>query len=229
MFIPCLVLDQLVPCPTGPTTRHALPVPAHHTESPLFHLPYHQTSFGRHLSIPLVLGLSLLAPFSQARPPQPTVSETMTHVKMDTTGTGLNGLNGLNDSTLSPLQRRQRVRPLSSVSATFGELSLGPAVVVPPERMQHPSDAHDTAAAMELAKRRLSKIANEDFVSGPSTPSVNSTTDAYAFAFDIDGVLIRGGEPIPGAIEAMKVLNGENQYGVKMQVAKLCWLEANSG
>lgn len=40
--------------------------------------------------------------------------------------------------------------------------------------------------------------------------------DEFAFAFDIDGVLVRGGRPIPEAIEAMKVLNGENEYGVRM-------------
>ncbi|KAI1336532.1 HAD-superfamily hydrolase [Xylariaceae sp. FL0016] len=38
--------------------------------------------------------------------------------------------------------------------------------------------------------------------------------DSFAFAFDIDGVLIRGGRPIPEAIQAMKVLNGENEYGI---------------
>ena len=42
------------------------------------------------------------------------------------------------------------------------------------------------------------------------------TADSFAFAFDIDGVLIRGGRPIPEAIEAMKVLNGENEYGMKV-------------
>ena len=40
--------------------------------------------------------------------------------------------------------------------------------------------------------------------------------DSFAFAFDIDGVLVRGGRPIPEAIEAMKVLNGKNKYGIKM-------------
>ncbi|KAI0526706.1 HAD-like domain-containing protein [Xylaria bambusicola] len=40
--------------------------------------------------------------------------------------------------------------------------------------------------------------------------------DSFAFAFDIDGVLVRGGRPIPEAIEAMKVLNGKNKYGVKI-------------
>jgi ribonucleotide monophosphatase NagD (HAD superfamily) len=40
--------------------------------------------------------------------------------------------------------------------------------------------------------------------------------DSFAFAFDIDGVLVRGGRAIPEAIQAMKVLNGENEYGIKM-------------
>lgn len=40
--------------------------------------------------------------------------------------------------------------------------------------------------------------------------------DSFAFAFDIDGVLIRGGRAIPEAIQAMKVLNGDNEYGIKM-------------
>ena len=35
-------------------------------------------------------------------------------------------------------------------------------------------------------------------------------------AFDIDGVLVRGGRPIPEAVQAMKVLNGANKYGIKM-------------
>jgi len=39
------------------------------------------------------------------------------------------------------------------------------------------------------------------------------------FAFDIDGILIRGGNPIPEVIEAMEVLNGENEFGVRMYAA----------
>jgi hypothetical protein len=57
--------------------------------------------------------------------------------------------------------------------------------------------------------------------SGPISPaqgplSEDMVADSFAFAFDIDGVLIRGGRAIPEAVEAMKVLNGQNEYGVKM-------------
>lgn len=39
---------------------------------------------------------------------------------------------------------------------------------------------------------------------------------SYAFAFDIDGVLIRGKETIPEAVKAMDLLNGNNKYNIKV-------------
>jgi len=41
-------------------------------------------------------------------------------------------------------------------------------------------------------------------------------TDAYAFSFDIDGVLIKRGEVIPKAKDAVKMLNGANEYNIKL-------------
>merc|ERR1712169_39813 len=49
-----------------------------------------------------------------------------------------------------------------------------------------------------------------------SPPIESNVADSFVFAFDIDGVLVRGGKPIPEALEAMKVLNGENEYGVQI-------------
>lgn len=122
---------------------------------------------------------------------------------------------------LSPALGRPGVRRLSSVTATLDELSLGPAIVVPQKHMHKPSDAHETAASLGMAKHRLLSIsAGMPVPSIPSTPPESSVTDSYAFAFDIDGVLMRGGKPIPEAIEAMKVLNGANQYGIKVWVEK---------
>ncbi|CAE7178092.1 unnamed protein product [Rhizoctonia solani] len=37
-----------------------------------------------------------------------------------------------------------------------------------------------------------------------------------AFAFDIDGVLLRGHTPIPAAYEVMKILGGQNELGIKI-------------
>jgi HAD superfamily hydrolase (TIGR01456 family) len=54
-------------------------------------------------------------------------------------------------------------------------------------------------------------------ITNPVTPAYDpDVADDFAFAFDIDGVLVRGGNPIPEAVEAMKVLNGENEYGIRI-------------
>ncbi|KAI4108580.1 MAG: hypothetical protein L6R37_001017 [Teloschistes peruensis] len=124
----------------------------------------------------------------------------------------------MSDQTLLSPQAKTKpaIRRLSSVSTTFEELTLGPSVVVPPEHMMKPSDAHETAAAMEMAKHRLKDLESGPGDLTPPSPPQTNFTDQYAFAFDIDGVLIRGGKPIPQAVEAMKVLNGQNEYGVKV-------------
>lgn len=110
--------------------------------------------------------------------------------------------------------RPRTIRRLSSEDATAASLARGPSVVVPPSALMAPADTHGIAASMELA--RLELEAMTDPYAGPDSPPDTSVTDKYAFAFDIDGVLIRGGRPIPEAVQAMKVLNGENEYGIKM-------------
>ena len=70
------------------------------------------------------------------------------------------------------------------------------------------------AASIELARHEL-----EEFRSATTPPgnlAETLVTDKFAFAFDIDGVLLRGGKVIPEAIEAMKKLNGDNEYGIKV-------------
>lgn len=113
-------------------------------------------------------------------------------------------------------------RRLSSMSTNRSDLFAGPAVVAPPELLDAPSDAHDTALAMEMAKHHLADLADGEETtppeSGPHTPveGAQPSTDKFAFAFDIDGVLIRGGEVIPEAVSAMKMLNGQNTYNIKV-------------
>lgn len=128
----------------------------------------------------------------------------------------------MSDQKLLSSPTKPGVRRLSSFNTTFEELALGPSVVVPPEHMAKPSDAHETAAAMEMAKYRLAekekKSPTDGQITPPPTPPQTNFTDEYAFAFDIDGVLVRGGKPIPQAVEAMKVLNGQNEFGVKVYV-----------
>ncbi|KAI9870710.1 MAG: hypothetical protein M1830_003899 [Pleopsidium flavum] len=106
------------------------------------------------------------------------------------------------------------VRRLSSMEATLDDLATGPVVIVPPKHLMSPSDAHETAVALEMAKHKLNRASSDD--STDTTPLDTTVTGSYAYAFDIDGVLIRGGKPIPEAVEAMKVLNGQNEYGIKV-------------
>lgn len=120
------------------------------------------------------------------------------------------------------------LKRLSSWSANREDLFAGPAVVAPPKHLDVPSEAHGTAHAMELAKHHLaggspdlSPTTTPDDSNGSTataTPEEGGikTTDKFAFAFDIDGVLIKGGDVIPEAIEAMRVLNGHNEYNIKV-------------
>ncbi|KAM5508528.1 hypothetical protein McanMca71_000499 [Microsporum canis] len=123
-------------------------------------------------------------------------------------------------STESYSPSTPRVRRLSNVSATREDMVNGPNVVVPPKHLMASTAAYEAAKAMGVAKYHL----EEENSSAEITPRAVSpvtgvpvvATDRYAFAFDIDGVLIRGGKPIPAAVEALKVLNGDNEYGIKV-------------
>ena len=137
----------------------------------------------------------------------------------------------MDNNLLSPVTTRRaskgQTRRLSSQNATRADLFGGPTVVAPPQHLESRSNASETAHAMEMAKHHLAEASEtptpED--SGPVTPDESGlqTTDKYAFAFDIDGVLIKGGEVIPEAIEAMKVLNGQNAYDIKVYVSVNAW------
>ncbi|KAG4412329.1 hypothetical protein IFR04_014548 [Cadophora malorum] len=133
---------------------------------------------------------------------------------------------------LSPPKSRPGLRRLSSMTVTEREIKEGggPVVIVPDRMMKQRSLSHSGgfAASLETARNELSTMNLEeealasptsstpDTPGSPVTPADIPTADSFAFAFDIDGVLIRGGRPIPEAIEAMKMLNGENEYGIKI-------------
>ncbi|CAN9135134.1 unnamed protein product [Alternaria alternata] len=112
-----------------------------------------------------------------------------------------------------PLTENCFVRRLPSTEATRENIQMDPTVVVPPQHLMAPSKQPDIASDFETARRHFDAVATG---SPDYTPPESSVTDKCAFAFDIDGVLIRGGRPIPEAIEAMKMLNGENEYGIQV-------------
>ncbi|KAI1467768.1 HAD-superfamily hydrolase [Daldinia caldariorum] len=80
-----------------------------------------------------------------------------------------------------------------------------------------PSDS-ETAPSLSPAASVTSSTPESDGAISPISPPIDKelVADSFAFAFDIDGVLVRGGRPIPEAIQAMKVLNGNNKYGIKV-------------
>lgn len=78
-------------------------------------------------------------------------------------------------------------------------------------------DGSTTSEDSPLADIDGSPLDSATPITQPGTPLIDpDVVDNFAFAFDIDGVLIRGGRPIPEAVEAMKVLNGENEFGIKV-------------
>lgn len=113
-----------------------------------------------------------------------------------------------------PSQGNRFARRLSSAEATRENIKMGPTVIVPPQHLMAPSTGSEVATGFEHARHKLESAGSPG--SPVLTPPETSVTDKYAFAFDIDGVLIRGGRPIPEAIEAMKMLNGENEYGIQV-------------
>ncbi|CAG8145817.1 unnamed protein product [Penicillium salamii] len=105
---------------------------------------------------------------------------------------------------------RVQLGSLNNRADLFG----GPNVAVPPKQFM---------ASPSHISKQSDEVCYEQSSSNESTP-INTpmhhpppvTTDDFALAFDIDGVLMKGGQPIPEAVDAMKYINGENPYGVKV-------------
>lgn len=110
----------------------------------------------------------------------------------------------------------QRVR-LDSLDTTRADLYGGPNVVLPPKHFMAPD--HISKPPNMTKNHPEEIVSSEDDTSPINTPMSTPpmvTSDDFALAFDIDGVLIKGGKPIPEAVDAMKYINGENPYGVKV-------------
>ncbi|OLL25734.1 putative CDP-alcohol phosphatidyltransferase class-I family protein [Neolecta irregularis DAH-3] len=98
--------------------------------------------------------------------------------------------NGMNSISASVLRSSPRVGiPLS--------IAMAPAVACPVDHARQQVD-------------------EGIFSSGSSVSDVSTESPKveFAVAFDIDGVLLKGGEVIPEAKEALRMLNGENEDGI---------------
>ncbi|KAI0006857.1 HAD-superfamily hydrolase [Xylariaceae sp. FL0662B] len=94
---------------------------------------------------------------------------------------------------------------------------LARKLLVNGSQAENASDSSENAPSLSSTSGASSSPESDGDLS-PITPPVSddAVADSFAFAFDIDGVLVRGGRAIPEAIQAMKVLNGENEYGIKI-------------
>ncbi|KAJ5643805.1 uncharacterized protein N7484_006312 [Penicillium longicatenatum] len=106
------------------------------------------------------------------------------------------------------------------LDADRADLYGGPDVVVPPKYLMAPSGDGDFIPLVKKTKNNEEYISEEEEeylqTDTPLSTPPMTTSDDFALAFDIDGVLLRGGNPIPEAIDAMKYINGENPYGIKV-------------
>ncbi|CCX31552.1 HAD superfamily hydrolase-like protein [Pyronema domesticum] len=97
-------------------------------------------------------------------------------------------------------------------TAPTRELCSGPTIVVPPAAFM----ASTIADTLAIARAHADHTIDSDSSDTESDTSTKSVVPTYAFAFDIDGVLIKGGQVIPEAKKAMRILNGENEDGIKV-------------
>lgn len=94
----------------------------------------------------------------------------------------------------------------------------------------NPQDLGDKLQSLKLNKdgtptRKIIKTTKEVIDPVTKEKKLESSTEEvishnryanYAFAFDIDGVLLKGSDVIPQAPEAMRMLNGDNEYNIRV-------------
>lgn len=114
----------------------------------------------------------------------------------------------------------QRVRRLDSLDADRADLFGGPKVVAPPSHLIASTHICDNTTSEKMpqyhADDEVTSTKDYPSVAGPLKNPPMVTSNDFALAFDIDGVFIRGGQPIPVAIKAMRYINGENPWGIKV-------------
>ncbi|KAF3915027.1 hypothetical protein ABW21_db0200960 [Orbilia brochopaga] len=118
-------------------------------------------------------------------------------------------------------------RQLPSDKATKEDLfAEGPTVIVPASDSHYGDSPSSMTIAESIAIARdhldhpfVLRAADEFDVDDGDTSddsNLSNVVPDYVFGFDIDGVLLRGGNVIPEAREALKILNGENGDGIKV-------------
>ncbi|KAJ5093403.1 hypothetical protein N7456_009264 [Penicillium angulare] len=113
----------------------------------------------------------------------------------------------------------QKIERPYSLGTDRADLYSGTGVVAPLKDLLAPSGDGDLISSNVTSPNIEETIFSEEeslqTISPLSTPPM-VTCDDFALAFDIDGVLMRGGQAIPEAVDAMKYINGANPYGLKI-------------
>jgi hypothetical protein len=113
---------------------------------------------------------------------------------------------------------QQQSNQAQNESALFDEVANARAQLQNFSLGHHDSDSHSACSSpdLEVDSSRASIASIQTPPSPASQADDSMVADSFVYAFDIDGVLVRGGKAIPEALQAMKVLNGENEYGIKV-------------
>ncbi|KAK6507265.1 hypothetical protein TWF481_005713 [Arthrobotrys musiformis] len=114
-------------------------------------------------------------------------------------------------------------RRLSLADATKEDLSHGPTVIVPDSPSAGSPTSTTIAETIALARDHLEHPTQEPVVEFDEDDDdisegsqLSNVVPDYVFGFDLDGVFLRGGNVIPEAKEALRILNGDNEDGIKV-------------
>lgn len=108
----------------------------------------------------------------------------------------------------TPVNRKKRVSSLS-----LSDQWINGTAPMTPLDTRASGDRHGSASS---GSTKLSSRKNSVQIREHKKLIDHERVASYAFAFDIDGVLIRGPETIPQAPQALRMLNGENKYNIKV-------------
>jgi HAD superfamily hydrolase (TIGR01456 family) len=124
----------------------------------------------------------------------------------------------LNNDNIDQLTPQPRKKNVSSISLSDQFVSAFPSMQQLDNNINNLSLTSKNNAFLSLSIPRLSF---NNMALSPPPKFKKSIIDhhrvaSYAFAFDIDGVLVRGPDTLNSGIEAIKYLDGENPYNIKV-------------
>lgn len=109
---------------------------------------------------------------------------------------------------LRPLERKHRVSNLSLSDLNQWQTGIS--------KLSSSTSLHNSSSFRKVDS--LAKLSRNSSIIRRARKLVidHERVASYAFCFDIDGVILRGPNTIPEAVEAMRLLNGHNKYRIKV-------------